>query len=45
MEKYVYTDIDAMGNETIRINWDAINGITDSEEGEKVSEFYDDIDE
>ena len=45
MEKYVYTDIDAMGNETIRIDWDAINGITDSEEGEKVSEFYDNIDE
>ena len=45
MEKYVYTDIDAMGNETIRIDWDAINAITDSEEGEKVSAFYDDIDE
>ena len=45
MEKYVYTDVDAMGNETIRIDWDAINAITDSEEGEKVSEFYDDIDE
>jgi hypothetical protein len=45
MEKYVYTDVDAMGNETIRIDWDAINAITDPEEGEKVSAFYDDIDE
>jgi hypothetical protein len=45
MKKYVYTETDSMGNETIRIDWAAINAISDTKEGEKVTEFYDKIDE
>jgi hypothetical protein len=40
MAKYVYTE-EVNGEQVIRIDWEAINNITDSEEGERVTEFYD----
>ena len=45
MEKYVYVETDQFGDQTIRIDWAKINAISDTEEGEKVTQFYDKIDE
>ena len=44
MKKYVTVETLPNGEKTIRIDWDKINSITDQEEMDKVTEFYDEID-
>lgn len=45
MKEYIYTEVDQFGDQTIRINWEKINAISDTEEGEEVTAFYEKIDE
>jgi uncharacterized protein YukE len=42
MAKYITFEKDENGDRTIRIDWDAINAVTDEEEGAAIEEFYDD---
>ena len=42
MKKYITFETDENGDRTIRIDWEAINAVTDEEEGEKIEAFYDD---
>ena len=45
MSKYITVIEDEFGDMSIQIDWDAINKITDEEQGEKVQKFYDEIKE
>ena len=41
MAKYITFEEDENGDRTIRIDWDAINAVTDEKKGTAIEEFYD----
>lgn len=44
-KKYAWFEENEYGEQVLRIDWDAINGITDKEEGEKVEEYVKQLEE